>query len=499
MRVVFTSPARRCTLPVLGALAALLVAAVPAAAEDWPQFRGPNASGVSASRGLPASFSQTQNVRWKVALGDGISGPVVVKGRLFNTALAAENQFSVFCHDAATGRPLWRKNYPVQGLPRITPPNSHAASTPAADGKRVYVYFSTLGLLALDAATGRELWRTPIPKPAFLMDWGPAVSPVVYRDMVIFCQDDDLAPYVMALDAATGKLRWKTLRSDMLAGYAIPVFCTARGRTDLVVAGTGKLKGYDPATGKERWTCNTLLRTIMTSPVVKDDVIYLAVLSYGDSKRTLKLALLEWLDTNQDKRLAREETPQEFWDKFDRSDKNQDHVLTEEELDTAFQHPTNMVGGGSIVQAIRGGGTGDVTKTHLVWGLTHRAPSNLVSPLVVGNRLHVLKTGGLSTCFDATNGKPLWELSRIGNLGDYYASPVYGDGKIYMAGKNGFVVVVEDGPELKILARNDMGGEEIYATPAIADGRLYIRTRTHLYCIGTAGARPAARAGVAAR
>ncbi len=460
-----------------------------ARAEDWPQFRGVNATGVSASRGLPSAFSQTQNVLWKAELGDGISCPVVAKGRLFNTAMSAPNRFAVYCHDAATGKLFWKREFPVANLPRITPPNSHAASTPAADGKRVYVYFSTLGLMALDAASGRDVWKLPIPKPAFLMDWGPATSPIVHGDQVIFCQDDDLAPYVLAADAATGKVRWKTLRSDMLAGYSIPVVCTTGGRTDIVVAGTGKLKGYDPATGKERWTCNTLLRTIMTSPVVKDGIIYLAVLSYGDSKRTLKLALLDWLDTNQDKKLAREETPQEFWEKFDRSDRNQDHILTEEELDTAFQHPSNMVGGGSIVQAIRGGGTGDVTKTHTVWNITHRASSNLVSPLVVGNRLHVLKAGGLSSCFDAGTGKPLWELSRIGNLGDYYASPIAADGKIFMAAKNGFVVVAEDAPELKILARNDMGGEEIYATPAIADGRLYIRTRNRLFCIGSTAAK----------
>ena len=141
---------------------------------------------------------------------------------------------------------------------------------------------------------------------------------MVHEGRVFFCQDDDLSPFVVAVDAKTGKELWKTPRPDMLAGYALPVMCEANGRTDLVIAGSGKLKGYDPATGKELWTCNTLLRTIMTSPVVHDGIIYIAVQSYGDATRTLKHALLEWLDTNQDGILARVEMPKEFYRAFRR-------------------------------------------------------------------------------------------------------------------------------------------------------------------------------------
>src|SRR5262249_9496589 len=276
-----------------------------------------------------------------------------------------------------------------------------------------------------------------------------------------------------------GSERWKTPRSDMLAGYAVPVLCTANGRTDIVVAGTGRLQGYDPATGKERWRCNTLLRTVMTSPVEKDGVIYVAVQSYGDEKRILKYALLEWMDTNQDGKLTKDEVPKEFHEKFDQSDKNKDGVLSGDELDTAFQHPSNMVGGGNTVQAVKGGGSGDVTKTHLLWNVTKPLPSNLTSPLVSGDRLFVVKAGGLSSCLDTAAGKPYWQKERIDNLGDYYAAPVAGDGKIYVAGRNGFVVVLAEGSTLQVLARNDMGGE-ILATPAIADGRLYVRTREKL-------------------
>jgi outer membrane protein assembly factor BamB len=451
-------------------------------AEDWPQFRGPNSSGVSSCKNLPVEFSHQDKVRWSAAIGDGLSSPVVVAGKIYTTEMSPAKKLVVQCHDAVMGKPVWRQEFDTGKLPRITPPNSHASSTPACDGQRVYVYFSTIGLLALDVKDGREVWRHPLPRPAYLMDWGSGNSPVVWRDTVFFCLDDDLLPYVIAIDSATGKQRWKTLRPDMLAGYAIPVMCEAGGRTDLVLAGTGKMQGYDPATGKLVWTCNTLLRTMMTSPVEKDGVIYISCQSYGDSARTLKFALMEWLDTNQDAKLARNEVPKEFAEQFDRSDKNKDGFLSGDEIDTAFQHPSNMVGGGRIVQAIRGGGAGDVTKTHLLWNSNSKAPSNLSSILVYGNRIYTVKAGGLASCFDAAKGKPLWELERLDNLGDYYASPIAADGKVYIAGRNGFVVVLEDGPEMRVLATNDMNGE-ILATPAIADGRMYIRTKERLYCV----------------
>ena len=455
----------------------------PGQAEDWPQFRGMNSSGVStAAKPLPVSFSSQSNVAWSAELGDSVASPVICQGRVYTTAMVGARTLGVFCFDAKTGKELWKREFETGDLPRITPPNSHAAATPACDGKRVYIHFSTLGLIALDVNTGEQIWQYKLPMPAYLMDWGSAASPIVYNGVVYFNQDDDLDPTLFAIDGASGKLRWQVARPEMLAGYSIPVLCEAGGRTDLVVAGTGKLKGYDPQTGREVWTCNTLPRTMMTSPVVRDGVIYISVQSYGDEARTLKFALLEWLDTNQDGVLERNEVPKEFWKRFDQSDKNQDGKLAEAELDTAFQAAENQVGGGSYIQAVRGGGVGDVTKTHLVWNLKNRSPSNLSSPLVVGQQLFVVKKGGLSSSFDVSSGETLWQLKRLQNLGDYFGSPVAGDGKIYVPGENGFIVVLSQGTNLEVLARNDMG-ESTVATPAIADGRIYIRTRNHLYCI----------------
>lgn len=453
-----------------------------AAADDWPQFRGINGSGVSTEDSeLPTEFS-FETAKWSAKIGDGIGSAIVAGERVFSTGLTDEQVFSVFCHDVATGKEHWRQDLDTGDLPRITPPNSHASSTPATDGERVYVFFSTLGLLAFDAATGVELWRHKLPAAAYLMDWGPGASPIVHDGRVIFCQDDDLNPFVKAVDAKSGEELWRSNRPEMLAGYALPVISEVDGRADLVIAGSGKLKGYDPATGEERWVCNSILRTIMTSPVVVDDKIYVAVQSYGDSTRTLKFALMQWLDTNQDGLLERDETPVEFHERFDLSDKNKDKSIDEEEIETAFQHPDNLVGGGNTIQAVRGGGSGDVTDTHLVWNIDNKSPSNLTSPLVINGRLHVVKSGGISSCFNAADGAEVWGRTRLRNFGDYYASPIAGDGKIYFAGRNGYVVVIDDSAELNIIAKNDMG-EEILATPAISNGRIFIRTRESLICV----------------
>jgi len=464
-------------------LAALLASPVITPGEDWPQFRGVNGSGVATGTDpVPTEFSFESGVLWKAELGDGIGSAVIVDGRVFNTAIVEEKNFVIYCHEAASGKELWKRELPAGELPRITPPNSHASSTPAADRERVYAYFSTLGIIAFDAKSGEQIWRHELPRAAYLMDWGSGASPVLHDGRVYFVQDDDLNSFVICLDAGSGEQIWKTARSEMLAGYSLPVMCEAGGRKDLVVAGSGKLIGYDPATGAERWSCSSLLRTMMTSPVVQGDLIYLAVQSYGDSTRTLKFALLEWLDTNQDGKLAREEMPAEFLGRFDASDKNSDGLIDETEIDSAFQHENNQAAGGNTIQAVRGGGSGDVTKTHVVWNIDNKSPSNLSSPLVYRDRLHVVKSGGVSSCFSATDGATIWDRTRLKNFGDYYASPIAADGKVYIAGRNGFVLVLDDKDELNILAKNDMG-EEILATPSIADGRLYIRTRENVFCI----------------
>ncbi len=521
--VTFHSTMRRTPLgrSVFGRAIILAACCAPAFGDDWPQWRGPNCTGISAEdQSLPTEFSATNNLAWSVALGDAISSPVVVAGRVFSTAILGDipgNQFVVYCHDAATGEELWKRQWDITGTPlaNIHDANSYASSTPAADDQRVYVYFTRFGLMAMDATTGNTVWNRPLPEPYFVFDWGPGMSPVLHEDRLFFCQDDDLFPALYCIDKHNGDIVWKDDRSDMACCYSHPVICDSADGPELVVAGTGRLLGYDYDTGKRNWAAEVFCRNIKTTPVSLDGILYLSLESKGISYQWRAVA-----DADGDGRITREEIstnkyrlndspiPEAFWKKFDRGDTNKDGILEGDEIDLAFLDPSNRGGllatdvqrrlgeatdvqdldeagfekqSDAFIQAVRGGGTGDVSKTHILWKHKSKASDHIVSPLVLDGRMHLIKSGGISAIFDIAKGEPIEKRKRFGNNSRHLASPVYGDGKIYVTGENGTIVVMENGPTLNVLATNELG-EITAATPAIADGRIYIRTREHLFC-----------------
>lgn len=489
--------------------------------EDWPQWRGPNCTGISSGQqSLPAEFSTDDNLAWSVELGDGIGSPVVVAGKVYTTAMLGEapgTQFVVLCHDAKTGEELWRRTMEITGAPlaNVHEANSYASSTPAADDERVYVYFTRFGLMALDATSGKTVWDRPLPEPYFVFDWGPGMSPVLHEDRLFFCQDDDLFPAMYCIDKHTGEIIWKDDRSDMACCYSHPVICETDTGPEVVVAGTGRLLGYDYNTGKRNWAAEVFCRNIKTTPVSLDGILYLSLESKGISYQWRAVA-----DADGDGKITRQEIetnkyrlndspiPDAFWEKFERGDQNQDGILEGEEIDLAFLDPSNQGGllasdvqarlgdetdvqdGGddqfeaqsaAFIQAVRGGGQGDVSKTHILWKHESKAADHIVSPLVLDGQMHVFKSGGIFASFGLDDGETIHKRKRFGNNHRHLASPVYGDGKIYVTGENGTIVVLENGPDLDIVATNELD-EVTAATPAIADGRIYIRTREHLYC-----------------
>jgi outer membrane protein assembly factor BamB len=480
-----------------------LPAAGPATGAEWPQFRGPNCSGIAAvDVRLPARFSATENVAWKAPVGEGIGGAVVADGRVFVSGMTGAEQVSLFAFDARSGAKLWQRDWATGPLVEIHRTNSHAATTPATDGRRVYFYFSTLGMMAVDAATGADVWRHELPVPFFVFKWGAGMSPVVHRDLVLFCQDDDLHPALHAFDAHSGAVRWRDDRLDQAVNYSHPVICTVDGKDEVVVAGTGMVIGYDPATGRRTWHAKVLLRNIKTTPVCHDGTVYISVQSGGIANQWL--ASVDRAETgNNDNRLDRAEiqafvggqpVPEAFFERtFGRGDLDGDGFLEGRELDVAFLHPDNFAGadftkGGDdaadqYVLAVRGGGTGDVTASHLLWKHRTRHTDHIVSPLVTADRMLLLKEGGIMTTFDVRSGEPVGRVRRIGNGGGYFASPVRADGKVFFCSENGRVVVVTDGPDHEELADNDLG-DAILATPAVCSSGLLIRTRHELLCIG---------------
>ena len=503
-------------------------------AEDWPQWRGVNCSGIStSSKTLPVTFSSTQNVKWSAAIGDGIGSATIVGGKLFVTSMrfaagqepAADlaegeikekpTQFHAFCFDAVTGDKLWEKQYSAgdNRLPTIHLTNSYASATPAADDERVHIYFTRIGLVALDVNTGEQVWQRKIPEPFFVFDWGPGMSPVLFQDNLFFCQDDDLTPALYCLDKKTGEARWTDSRTDFAVSYSHPIICETPAGPELVVAGTGKLLGYDIESGKRKWAAEIFCRNIKSTPQTHNGIVYLSVESFGISYQWRATA-----DENGDGKITREEIinsrtdkeygiPQTFWKKFERGDKNKDGVLEGEEIDEAFLDPTNRGGllarevqdrGGAepdwkkfdadsqkeaSIQAVRGGGQGDVSKSHTLWKHNTKAADHLVSPLVADGRMILVKSNGLLSAFEINDGKPLFVRKRFNNISTYLGAPVYGDGKVYIPAENGHIVVFAVSDEFQEpLAINDMG-ESVINAVALADGRIYIRSRNHIYCV----------------
>ena len=480
---------------LLCCIAAMMFCSVQA--EDWPQFRGPNCSGVSTAQGpLPDKFSSTEHVKWVAKLGDGIGCPVIASGRVFTSAMVDEKTVGLYAFDAVSGEQLWMRSWPVGDVDEIHLTNSHAYTTPAADADRVYFYFTTLGMVSVDAKTGADVWQQTLPVPYFVFKWGAGMSPVLHDGVVYFVQDDDLHPAMYAFDSKTGTVLWKDDRNDMAVNYSHPVICHTDHGDEVVVAGTGLLVGYHPRTGERLWQARTLLRNIKTTPVCHDGVIYISLQSKGIASQWL--ASIDQAETgNSDNKITKDEVqaffgkrpvPEAFYKKtFDRGDTDKDGDLEGEELDVAFLAPNNRAGASfssetpadEFVMAVKGGGRGDVTATHLLWKHYTKHTDHIVSPLVVNNRMLLVKEGGIATCFDTAEGKSVFGPARINNAANYFASPVYGDGKIYIASENGSIVVLQDAPELKILAVNDMG-DPVLGSPAIADGALFVRTRKQL-------------------
>ena len=288
------------------ALLCLLLTISAAPAGDWPQFRGPNCTGISTdSRPLPTNFSDTENVTWSAELGDGIGCPIVAGGRVITSAVVNDKQIGLYAYDMKSGKKLWERLWPIGDIDEIHKSNSYAATTAAADSDRVYFYFWTLGLVAVDAKTGADVWHKELPIPYFVFKWGAGMSPVLYKDMVLFCQDDDLYPAFYAFDKKTGRQIWKDDRNDMAVNYSHPVICSTDHGDEIVVGGTGLLVGYDPKTGKRLWQARTLLRNIKTTPVVQGDTIYISLQSGGIANQWL--ASVDRAETgNNDDKLTRD-------------------------------------------------------------------------------------------------------------------------------------------------------------------------------------------------
>lgn len=469
-------------LPVLTAVLGLCACA-PARAGSWPQFRGPDGKAVAPDdQKLPAEVGPDKNVIWKTALPPGHSSPVVHGDRIYLTAVKDKKQLLTLALDRKTGAVLWEKEAPHKALEKIHSIGSHAQPTCATDGTHVVSLFGSAGAFCYDAE-GKQLWHVPM--GPFKSEFGAASSPLLIDGRVVINQDHDSDSFLTALDVKTGKPLWKADRSEFPVGYASPVVWEVGGKKQVVQAGTLRVAGYDFDTGKEVWTVRGLARVMNMTPTVgPDNVLYVAGWAAGaDPGERIVVPpfaeVLEKHDKNGNGTLEIDEVPEgPVKERFALFDRDKDGHLTKaewENMRAIFGTAVNRM------VAIKPGGTGDVTKTHVLWEQTKQLPF-VPSPLYYKGLLFLVKNGGFLTALDPKTGKVL-KSDRIPGPSNYYASPVGGDGKVYLLAQGGHLTVVSAEAEWRVLHRARFDAE-VFATPAVVDGRIYLRTAEYLYCFG---------------
>lgn len=450
---------------------------------QWPQFRGPGGSGIGATD-VPTHFGPNSNVVWKTALPSGHSSPCLWGGRIFLTGFA-EGKLETLCLNQRDGAVLWRRHVEPGNIERGAQLSNPATATPTTDGERVCVYFGAFGLVTYDF-DGKELWRKPLSIP--VTQHGAGTSPVLAGDLLILNSDQDVDSHLLAVNKRDGRTVWRTERPGFHRGFATPLLWPIEKPEQIIVPGTLRLVAYNLSDGTERWSVRGFPNEMVSSPVAGNGLIYIAGWTHGSGVSRMPAfdKLLEQGDANQDGQLTRNESPggpakQHFV--YIDADKN-GRVTREEYAAIAriFDESKN------IALAVRPDGRGDVTDTHVVWKATRGLPY-VPSPLCYEGRIYLVKNGGLASCLDAATGRMLYQEERLGALGDYYSSPVAAAGKICVASQPGVVVVYRAGDTLEILARNPLD-ELVIATPAIADGHLYVRTKSQLYAFGSGGSSP---------
>lgn len=452
------------------------------AADSWPQFRGPKGAGVMPGTAkLPTRIGPDRNVLWKTALPPGHSSPVIAGDRIFLTAVRDKKLFTLGI-DRATGKVLWQAEAPYKRAEKIHQIGSLAQSTPATDGSLVVSLFGSCGLFCYDK-NGKRLWHVPM--GPFKNDFGAASSLLIVGDRVLLNQDHDTDSFLMCLDKRTGKLLWKTDRSEFPVGYATPVIWEVAGRKQVVVAGTLRVIGYDFDSGKELWTVGGMARVLNMTPTVgPDNTLYVAGWAAGaDAGERIEAPpfadMLRKHDRSGNGTLELNEMPEgPLKQRFTLIDRDKDGHITKKEYD-GMRHIFHAAQNRLV--AIKPGGRGDITATHVLWSHDRHLPF-VPSPLLYKGQLFLVKNGGFVTTLDAHTGK-LAKTGRAPGAANYYASPVGGDGKVYLVSERGELTVISAEPQWRFLSRARFE-EDVYATPALLDGRIYLRTTGHLYCFG---------------
>ena len=457
---------------LLGLVGSLAFAAAtvgsPAPNENWPEWRGPLQNGVAPTANPPATWSETNNVKWKVKVpGNGLATPIIWNNQVFlQTAIPTGKkieakpaeagdpppparletdgpqrrkgpgggkgrggfgggpkptevyQFAVLCMDRQTGKVLWQKvareEVPHEGYRQGE--GSFASTSGLTDGKLLYAYFGSRGLYCYDL-DGKPRWEQDLGKMRMAMGFGEGSSPALYRDTLIINRDNEDNSFIIALDKNTGKTLWKKPREERTS-WSTPLIIERDGKAQAVVAATGKIRSYDVATGEVLWECGGLTRNVIPCPVADASTVYCM---------------------------------------------------------SGFQ--------GNALLAIRLGRTGDLTGGDAIAWAHNKSTPYVPSPLLYSGKLYFLaNNSGVLTCLDTKAGDPVFDAQKLEDLAGVYASPLGAAGRVYLPGRNGVTVVLKQSDKLEVLATNRLD-DKFDSSPAAAGKDLFLRGRDYLYCI----------------
>jgi outer membrane protein assembly factor BamB len=396
-------------------------------AENWPQWRGPSLNGVSGEQNLPARWSTSENVAWKLEMPSKTGATPIIWGNRIFLNVADGGNLYLWCVDKAKGEPLWKK--PIAGGNYQINKQNMSSPSPVTDGAAVYAMTGVGVLKAFDFA-GNELWVRDIQQDygKFGLNWGYASSPLLYGDSlyveVLHGMKTKDPSYLLRIDTKSGKTVWRVERhTDAIRespdSYTTPALLKYGDRVEIVISGADCVTGHDPATGKELWRATGLnpdhhsdYRTIASTVV------------FGD----------------------------------------------------LFFVPTRV----RPLLAFRAGGRGDISESHRLWSFNNGP--DVPTPVTDGKYFYTVNDRGIMWCLDARTGQEIWGSQRL-KPAVYSSSPVLADGKLYVSNEDGLTTVVKAGAKFEVLAENDLAGYTL-SSPAISDGHIFLRTAQFLYAIG---------------
>ena len=415
---------------------------------------------------------------WKAPIPYAQSSPVVAGGHVYLTS-SDSNKLLTICLDAKTGRELWRREFKRDRRLPIFRANDPASPTPAADENGVVVFFADFGLAAY-TADGKDAWTLPL--GPFKNFYGMAASPIIAGDLAIMLCDHQNGSFLLALDRKTGRQRWKRDRAGAGIGWATPmVFRAAGGAAQLIVMGSTRVDSYTLETGEPRWWMPLGSGGSMGVAVASGDSLLLSTLSSTEPTLPPFQAMLDKYDKDKDGRLSYAEfkDDKDLGEHFGWIDTNDDKFITAEEWNAASNSGMGEFGAIAIQPANL---HGKLDPQVVRWRFKKNLPY-IPAPLVYNGVFYMVKTGGIVTSLDSATGKLLKEGRSRDALGEYFASPVAADNKVFLSSEEGKISVLKAAGQWEFLAVNNIG-EEIHSTPALSDGRIYVRTRSSVYCFG---------------